>query len=187
MTRSLLYSVHVVNLYACTGIASSSVGDPEWFCTDPDPAFQAFQDGIRILPSDYRPSKNWQILDVLITWDCSKTSKAFKSCSKYLNMCMWSITNGTILKYKFAKIKNHTNFYEKKVWSRLWSVSGSGTQSKELGRGPSEIVSTFWRKVSLCRLQRSKEAVQITIILTEEWFVLSCRTSLCLFIIKEYD
>jgi hypothetical protein len=60
-------------------------------------------------------------------------------------------------------------------------------QSKELGRGPSEIVSTFWRKVSLCRLQRSKEAVQITIILTEEWFVLSCRTSLCLFIIKEYD
>jgi len=45
---------------------------------------------------------------------------------------------------------------------------GAGAQSKELGRGPSEIVSTFCRKVSLCRLQRSKEAVQITIILTEE-------------------
>ncbi len=77
-------------------------------------------------------------------------------------------------------------FFRQK-FSGKFAFFWSRSQSKELGRGPSGIVSTFWRKVSLCGLQRSKEAVQITIILTVEWFVLSCRTSLCLFIIKEYE
>ncbi len=58
-------------------------------------------------------------------------------------------------------------------------------QSKELGRGPSGIVSTFWRKVSLCRLQRSKEAVCITNISYWRLILCSCRTSFCLFINKK--
>ena len=62
--------------------------------------------------------------------------------------------------------------------------SRSASQSKELGRGPSGIVSTFWRKVSPYRWQRSNEAVQMTIILIEEWFVSNYRTSFCLFMTK---
>ncbi len=60
-------------------------------------------------------------------------------------------------------------------------------QSKELGRGPSGIVSTFWRKVSPYRWQRSNEAVQMTIILIEEWFVSNYRTRFCLFMTKNLN